>query len=434
MKAYLSANTISVLSDYDYYYLAKTDDCHAAGAYIHPKDFYNIMAEIFQFIKKSDLSSEDKNKVMKIFLERHFDFSRTKNFTIKHNDYKDREEWMYYLHKFITENVPENIDDLVKLYIKIKLILIRHNDLDVLYNFELENKESPNTISFIDGKVIHDYKSLRGYKPLEDCLNVSSKIRFYNFIEKMVFENNNFIISGRIRYNLTDKTPNLKCFFIHRVLKTKKYFTMVCKDNSFKIIINLDEFTENYLNLGIWDIFFEIEDFDTKKPRRVGNNKNDYIYPKNSSYFIHTFDLIQITPFFTNYNNLSFNIRKNPKLDFDIKINEFSFIKLPFNIFLNENLELFCFKSKKLLSKVFKIENSDNGAILSFTPKFNNITNFFHLLRNYHIFNHSKLKNNGLTMVSISKSSKYQLFKYYALNQFDRFIFKSKSILDDIKK
>lgn len=67
------------------------------------------MEDIISAIKASDLEEARKTKLMAVFLNRHFDFSRTKNVTIKMKTDEERAEWFKYLSSFI-HAVPEEAD------------------------------------------------------------------------------------------------------------------------------------------------------------------------------------------------------------------------------------------------------------------------------------------------------------------------------------
>ncbi|WP_232059941.1 glycosyltransferase family A protein [Mammaliicoccus vitulinus] len=78
IKAYIFAENISILADQPYYYATKRDGEHMSSAYVNPADFYTIMKNIVQEVKNSPL--ENKNTILSLFIDRHFNFSRTKKF------------------------------------------------------------------------------------------------------------------------------------------------------------------------------------------------------------------------------------------------------------------------------------------------------------------------------------------------------------------
>lgn len=430
MKAYLFASVISVLSDYNYYYLARTDGYHAAGAYIHPKYFYDVMAQIMKLIEKSPYSEKDKDKIRKIFLERHFDYSRTKNFTIKQKDPKNREEWMFHIHKFVTETIPEKMDSMLNLHIYIRLMLIRNNDLDTLHKFELENKKKKYIIEDINDKVIIKYNSLENYDLHTELFDITYKIRLFHFIENMNFENNKFTLSGRVRYDMLGDSPKIRAILRHRTLKTNKYFDVNVENHNFNFSIDFNQLFNSYFDLGEWDLFFQIKDFKTEKLWRIGNKRKEVNFPKHSSYFTQKYDdLIEIEPFFTkDYDNLSFIIRKNPIRDVNIENNEIEtkIIKYPTNIFFDNNkLKLLLHNSEKPLLKIDNIEidnieNDSNGAILSFSkiPNFK-IPNFYNNSNNTDYIKESSFKLKSFRYITNNTNNNKKLNLIFLFKSFE---------------
>lgn len=86
MKAYVNAKRIAVLADKPYYYATKREGEHMSSAYVSPEDFYKVMSLITEEILNSPL--ENKNEVLGYFIDRHFSFSRTNNFSLKIADDK----------------------------------------------------------------------------------------------------------------------------------------------------------------------------------------------------------------------------------------------------------------------------------------------------------------------------------------------------------
>ena len=125
MKAYVNAKKIAVLADKPYYYATKREGEHMSSAYVSPKDFYKVMGLITEEILNSHL--ENRHEILGYFLDRHFSFSRTNNFSLKIADDK-KEAWMDALGDFI-QKVPTEVDDIVRDSLKPLLYYARKKDM-----------------------------------------------------------------------------------------------------------------------------------------------------------------------------------------------------------------------------------------------------------------------------------------------------------------
>src|SRR5699024_9186687 len=94
----------------------KREGEHLSSAYVSPQDFYKVMGLITEAILDSALNN--KHEVLAYFIDRHFSFSRTNNFSLKIAD-EQKEMWMDALGSFI-QKVPEEVKKMAN-FITIKL-------------------------------------------------------------------------------------------------------------------------------------------------------------------------------------------------------------------------------------------------------------------------------------------------------------------------
>ncbi|MDN8836912.1 glycosyltransferase family 2 protein, partial [Staphylococcus aureus] len=88
-------------------------------------DFYKVMGLITEEILNSPL--DNRHDILGYFLDRHFSFSRTNNFSLKIADDK-KEAWMDALGDFI-QKVPSEVDDIVRDSLKPLLYYARKKDM-----------------------------------------------------------------------------------------------------------------------------------------------------------------------------------------------------------------------------------------------------------------------------------------------------------------
>ncbi|MCY8695206.1 (poly)ribitol-phosphate teichoic acid beta-D-glucosyltransferase TarQ [Bacillus inaquosorum] len=336
MNAYLKAKKISVSADYDYYYLVKRDGEHMSVAYVPPENFYGAMEDIISAIKASELEEARKIKLMAAFLNRHFDFSRTKNVTIKMKTDEERAEWFKYLSSFI-HAVPEEADQFVLPHIKLRLLFIRNNDLQGLTQFEREEQDIKKFCTVNNGELIARYPSLERYPISEELLKVNYKNKLEHYLQNIEFSDNSLNIQGTIKHKLvndeTNNNQSLTGVFVHRDTKAEKYISPASYENStFTFECKFDELASAEEDLGVWDFFIESSIDGYKLRARIGNKRAAYKYSTNTVYLGHNALFVySARPYFTmNYDNLSIDIKKHAyteaELSYETESKDLSFI------------------------------------------------------------------------------------------------------------
>ncbi|WP_368650987.1 (poly)ribitol-phosphate teichoic acid beta-D-glucosyltransferase TarQ [Bacillus inaquosorum] len=336
MNAYLKAKKISVSADYDYYYLVKRAGEHMSVAYVPPENFYGAMEDIISAIKASELEEARKIKLMAVFLNRHFDFSRTKNVTIKMKTDEERAEWFKYLSSFI-HAVPEEADQFVLPHIKLRLLFIRNNDLQGLTQFEREEQDIKKFCTVNNGELIARYPSLERYPISEELLKVNYKNKLEHYLQNIEFSDNSLNIQGTIKHKLvndeTNNNQSLTGVFVHRDTKAEKYISPASYENStFTFECKFDELASAEEDLGVWDFFIESSIDGYKLRARIGNKRAAYKYSTNTVYLGHNALFVySARPYFTmNYDNLSIDIKKHAyteaELSYETESKDLSFI------------------------------------------------------------------------------------------------------------
>ncbi|MDP4100150.1 MAG: glycosyltransferase family 2 protein, partial [Bacillota bacterium] len=305
-------------------------------AYVPPENFYGAMEDIISAIKASDLEEARKTKLMAVFLNRHFDFSRTKNVTIKMKTDEERAEWFKYLSSFI-HAVPEEADQFVLPHIKLRLLFIRNNDLQGLTQYEREEQDIKKFCVVNNGDLIARYPSLERYPISEELLKVNYKNKLEHYLQNIEFSDHSLSIQGTIKHKLLDDETNqnqsLTGVFVHRDTKAEKYIAPAKYENStFTFECKFDELASAEEDLGVWDFFIESSIDGYKLRARIGNKRAAYKYSTNTMYLGHNaLFVFSARPYFTmNYDNLSIDIKKHAyteaELSYETESKDLSFI------------------------------------------------------------------------------------------------------------
>ncbi|WP_416042887.1 glycosyltransferase [Bacillus halotolerans] len=326
MKAYLKADKISVLGDYDYYYAVQHDGEHMTFAYVAPQDYYGAMKVIIDMIYESRLSRTDKMKFMAKFLNRHFDFSRTTDFTITIEDEQEQLEWMTELHHFVERNIPREIDKLVHSHTRLKLYFVRNNDLKGLKQFESDKENMIQFTSVKNGHIIANYPSIVLYHLSENELVIDDRNKISHYVSKFQIKNNSFSIKGSVTHTALkpeyQSLQKLSGIWVHRERKIEKIMSPVySKDGEFEFLTKFTDLAVNEDDIGVWDFFIESDIDGYKKRARIGNSREKYPYSKHAKYIGNNGKYAySARPYFTKtFDNLSVEIKKQEMLKVEFR-------------------------------------------------------------------------------------------------------------------
>lgn len=380
MKAYLKSNVISVLSDKDYYFATLREGEHMNSASINPKDFFKIMSGIVNMIFDSKESVERKNHLAASFIDRHFSFSRTKDFSIKIKDINIRTEFFQELEGFINSHLPKDVDEQIAPEIRTKVFLARNKDLDAYTKFEQCLKDKNFKITISNGRLFGEFDCLDRYPELKR-IDVTRLNKMDLFMEKFIFDSKRLVLTTRINLalpiNLKQDIVNL--VLVHRVEKEEKVVVPVISHLSkgrYTFEIPIAGLICDNTDLGIWDAFIELRIGSYVVRGRLGNKRNKYLYRAETSNIISEGSLkYRLTPYFTKpYDNLSIYTRELKqaleekvvfKYSSDTKQLIFKYPK--YNLNLTKNTEfIFDLHSNKIVLNPSKILWTDKGTEVIF--------------------------------------------------------------------
>lgn len=353
MKAYLNAENIGVLCDKGYYYLTLREGEHMSNAYVSPDNFYKVMTLIVESILESKYSEFEKNQILMIFINRHFNFSRTKFFSLKISD-EQSNEWMKALSDFVNK-IPSNIDDLVEGKLKPLLYFARRNDFD---NYKLVEQSYKNN-RYYDIRINENDRldiKFSESTPVFRGIDINKpKLKMTNF----QFDNTGFILEVSVvssMINLSNNNTKLK--LVSRNKKHSIDLPVIYNSSSQFSFSGRFNMLSNYLpNERIWDVFVELTIGDKTITIRIGNDRTKFLYKKEDSTIIDNNNNYCIfTPYFTkDYDNLSFYIK-------EYKIKEL----LDFKYHNRESIHLKYLKKNLIFENSFVKVNLRNKSLLGY--------------------------------------------------------------------
>ena len=308
MKAYVNAQKIAVLADKPYYYATKREGEHMSSAYVAPNDFYQVMSLIVDEILQRDL--EHTNEILAKFLDRHFSFSRTKNFSFKVKG-EQQQQWMDALGDFILR-VPKEVDALVSAAIRPLLYYARQKDFAHYQKVEE---------SYRDGHYYH-------FKANQNLLQIqfAQDEPFFDFdnvikpdikLTQFTFDDQHFSLELAFLKSMINPNQIANHLQLKLVSRNKKEIVYVPltvnNQTNFKFTTQLNDIVPYLLKEKVWDAFLEMRIGNMTIDKRIGNKRNKYPYAKETSTIVqHNAKYYRFTPYFTkDFDNLSFYLTEN---------------------------------------------------------------------------------------------------------------------------
>lgn len=341
MKAYVNADNIAVLADKSYYYATKREGEHMSSAYVAPQDFYKVMGLITEEILKSPLNNQ--HEVLGYFINRHFSFSRTNNFSLKIADDK-KEAWMDALGDFIRK-VPTEVDHLVKDELKPLLYYARLKDMK-RYQMVEESYKNGRFYNYNtqDGVLRIQFDKDEPFFEFSKLVKPDIKMSRFNFNEQ------SFELELELEFLSSIINPNHVATMIQlKILSRNKkefiYIPLTINDqNKFKFKASMDDVIPYLTKEKVWDVFLEMRVDNMTIEKRIGNKRAKYPYAKETSTIVKNQEqYYRFTPYFTkDFDNLSFYVTSNKlKNMVEVTVKDKQTIQLrslEFNYILSEGL------------------------------------------------------------------------------------------------
>lgn len=327
MNAFLNAKKIGVLSEKVYYYIAKREGDHMSNAYVSPRDFYTVMKMIIDNILTSQFDNEKKYMIITIFINRHFNFSRTKNFSLRIKE--NEKEWMKQLSDFVNK-IPKDIDALVESKLKPLLYYARKNDFRSYKMIESSYKSN----NYYDLRINENNKlDIKFFEESPYFNNIEFQTPKFQLTD-FNFDNSGFSIEIKNIESMLDLqllNPKLKL-----ISRNKKHRTIIpfktMDDTIIEFDVKFKSLAKHLINEKIWDVFLEVSIGRKIIDIRIGNNRENYRYNKEDSTIINfNNDYFIFTPYFTkDFDNISFYFKKNKLSDLlkiEYKSNKLLYVK-----------------------------------------------------------------------------------------------------------
>ncbi|TWT27851.1 glycosyltransferase [Planomicrobium sp. CPCC 101110] len=320
MECYCLSNRISILSDYDYYYLTNREEGHLSASVVPPEEYFKVIGRVIDGIENGAIKNEVyKVKVKGAFLNRFLRHGRNSRFyELNHLTEQEKREWMYYFSKFINEKIEKSADAYVNIEFKDRLQCIRENNFEKIILIEefKKNVNAGHVKAVENGHIIAEINVSNKEYELHEMVTVNAhNIAECILIDAYVIEDMLYI-SGEFYNSLLTNFESEHCLiFINRQTKAKREFAEISFDkkakSDFQFRVHLKDLVFDLTDEGVWDISVVSKTKDVVFTKRIGSNrlKKPEIVDKNFK-FRSGKQKFSIKPYITKGdNNFSLNVK-----------------------------------------------------------------------------------------------------------------------------
>lgn len=318
MQCYINANVITVLSDYDYYYVVSRGNENLSLKYFPASEFYFSFNRIMEFTDNSDLNLLYKKSVKVAFLNRFFKTSRLRKYLL--TDLLTREQkldWLNETKHFIDTHLNDEIIRLISNEYKYFVQICQENDLDKLLYVEKNLKKLvANQVTRIeDGLIYGRLHEISKRFSIDEEYVVNSFNKTEVYLDELTFNKNTFRISGQFKQSLLlNFNVSYNLILVHRKKGVERIHPSVPVEfpGLFDFVVDFREVLFDPSLTGPWDLYVEASVNGYKKRHRVGASRSSFIkdkhrlIPRIVSYGVE----FSIQPYYTDYNNISLDVKK----------------------------------------------------------------------------------------------------------------------------
>lgn len=311
MQCYIRAQVITVLADYDYYYVVARGDENLSQKYFPAEDFFFSFNRIMEFIEQSSLTPIYKNEVKMAFINRFLHSSRLRSYLLSPKKLmkSQKKEWLAASKEFFDTHLLEEDFEKVKPHFRYFVSLCKENDLEKLLDVHQKmEKVTANDVTRVEDGLIYarfchlDKKLAYDEEYIVNGMNTSNVfLKDFKFGEISYFNvqlHQSLLVNFPVQYRLV---------FVHR--KTGLEIVGDYKDQP-EFMFEMSHLTADSKYVGPWDLFVEgcINGYTHR--RRLGASRSTHIQ-KQSIIELNSFgEQYSIKPYYTqNFDNLSFEIK-----------------------------------------------------------------------------------------------------------------------------
>ncbi|GKU83791.1 glycosyltransferase [Niallia sp. NCCP-28] len=317
MQCYINAKVITVLADYDYYFVVARGNENLSLKYFPAEEFFFSFNRIMEFLEASELNDLYKRELKVAFLNRFLHASRLKGHLLSGLLTKEQKiDWLNETKSFIDNHVEDEIIPALHTRFQYIVTVAKENNIDkLLAVHDQMNQISANDITRVEDGFIYarfqNYTKGVSYNEeyVVNHLNTSNV-----YINDMEFDKRTLTIKGQFTQKLLINLDiTYKLILVHRKtgLEVVHVNQLPSSCNMFTFVMEYQKILFDEKLLGPWDLFVEASINGYAKRRRIGSTRAPHLKEHEIRYPIQSFGVdYKILPYYTKpHNNISLEVK-----------------------------------------------------------------------------------------------------------------------------
>lgn len=317
MQCYINAKVITVLADYDYYYVVSRGNENLSLKYFAPEEFFFSFNRIMEFIHESGLNDLYKKELKVAFLNRFLHASRLRGMLLSNRLTRQQKiDWLAETKLFFDTHVDEGIEKKLEPRFHYFVQISRDNNLDKLLHIHkrIEKVTATDVTKIEDGLIYGRLKHVSKEIGYDEEIVVSHLNDSDVYIKNMDFGKKSFTLSGQFFQKLLlNVEVEYQLLLVHRSsgLELSNPVQIYNKSGEFEITIDYTRLLIDKKHTGPWDLFVEASVNGYKNRRRIGSNRSRKVKGINRSNKVGSFRLsYTVRPYFTEkFDNISLDVK-----------------------------------------------------------------------------------------------------------------------------
>ncbi|MEH7573513.1 hypothetical protein, partial [Cytobacillus firmus] len=320
MQCYINAKVITVLADYEYYFVVARGNENLSLKYFPAEQFFYSFNRILEFLEESELNELYKRKLKVAFINRFLHASRLRGHLLSNLLTKEQKmDWLNETKCFFDKYVDEPIINSLASRFQYFVRVVKENNINKLLSIHKKiGKVTANDVTRVENGFI--YAKLKEYN--KECsfdeehvvnqLNTSEV-----FVSDMLLGENSITIKGDFTQSLLINFEiNYELIFVHRTSGLEKVHRSkeAASTGRFDFTIEYGEILFNPDLTGPWDLFVEASVGGYVKRRRIGSAR--------SSKLTKPITVTDISSFGRNYSIKAYYTKPFNNISLDVKINK----------------------------------------------------------------------------------------------------------------
>lgn len=283
MQCYINAKVITVMSDYDYYFVVSRGNENLSLKYFPAEEFFFSFNRIMEFIEASKLNKLYKRSVKIAFLNRFLHASRLRGHLLSGLLTREQKiDWLNETKRFIDNHVEDEIISSLASRFQYLVRVAKENDIDKLLSVhsQIENITSNNVTRVQNGFIYANIQRLSKECSYNEEHVVNHKNTSNVFVSEMLLENNGFILKGEFTQSLLLNFDVMhELVLVHRGTGLEKVHKSPnpTSAGNFEFKMDFAELLFNETLTGPWDLFVQASIGGYVKRRRIGAARSAWL-------------------------------------------------------------------------------------------------------------------------------------------------------------